>query len=69
MRGARNRAPIFLCARQGAHTRRCKSFADPTGGTASQKDKGVHREMKSEGSQRQSAGLTNRNRIRGIKAG
>ena len=27
--------PFFVCARQGAPTRRCKSSTDPTGGTVS----------------------------------
>jgi hypothetical protein len=30
-----NRGRFFVCARQGALTWRCKSSADPTGGTAS----------------------------------
>ena len=30
------------------------------------KDKGVHREVESEGSRRQNLGLTNRNRIEGV---
>ena len=55
---------LFLCARQGALVWRCKSATNPTGGIVSHNGKGVHREEESEGSRRQSAGLTNRNRMR-----
>jgi len=39
----------------------------PGSGKVIAKGKGVHREVKSEGSRRQSSGLTNRNRIEGRK--
>ena len=55
--------PFCVCARQGALVWGCKSPTNPTGGIVSHNGKGVHREVESEGSRRQSAGPTNRNRI------
>ena len=42
----------------------CKSPIRPSSGKDTAKDKGVHREVESEGSRRQISGLTNRNHIR-----
>ena len=44
----------------------CKSLVSPNSGNYIAKSKGVHREVKSEGSWRQTSDLTNRNFIQGI---
>ena len=41
----------------------CKSLNRPDSGKVTAKDKGVYREVESEGSQRQTSGLTDRNPI------
>jgi len=46
-----------------------KDSCRPGRGNYELNGKGVHREVESEGSRRQSAGLTNRNHIRGGHAG
>jgi hypothetical protein len=46
-----------------------KVLCRPVTGNCRPDGKGVHRKVESEGSRRQNAGLTNRNRIRGDHAG
>ena len=44
----------------------CKSLMSPNSGNHTANGKGVHRELESERSRRQTSGLTNRNFIQGI---
>ncbi len=54
---------FFVCA-PWARSNGCKSRTHPGSGKCIAKSKGVHREVESEESWRQSSGLTNRNHIR-----
>ena len=56
---------LYFDVRLAAHVSNgCKSPIRPSSGKDTAKDKGVHREVESEGSRRQISGLTNRNHIR-----
>ena len=54
---------VFLVRPTWAYSNGCKSLTRPDSGKRIAKDKGVHREVESEGSQRQTSGLTYRNLI------
>ncbi len=54
---------LFLCARQGGRIHQeVQVLYRPDRGNCQPDDKGVHREVESEGSRRQRAGLTKKNR-------
>ena len=59
-------SPLFLVCSARALSNGCKSRVSPNSGNYIAKSKGVHREVKSEGSWRQTSDLTNRNFIQGI---
>jgi hypothetical protein len=55
---------FFLCVRLAwCHSKGCKSLTRPNSGKCTAEDKGVRRETESEGSLRQTSGLTYRNLI------
>ena len=56
-------SPLFLVCSARALSNGCKSRVSPNSGNYIAKSKGVHRKVKSEGSWRQTSGLTNRNFI------
>ena len=56
---------IVVCSAR-ALSNGCKSLSHPNSGKAIAQGKGVHREVESEGSRRQTSGPTNRNFIQGI---
>lgn len=60
---------LFLVRPAGRIFKGVKDSCRPGRGNYKLNGKGVHREVGSEGSCRQSAGLTNRNHIRGGHAG
>ena len=53
----------FLVRPAWSYSKGCKSLTWPNSGKRTAKDKGVHRELESEGSQRQISDLTYRNLI------
>ena len=55
--------PPFLVRPARTYSNGCKSINRPDSGKVTAKDKGVYREVESEGSQRQTSGLTDRNPI------
>lgn len=56
--------PAFFIVRPArTYSNGCKSLTPPNSGKCTAKDKGVHREMESEGSRRQTSGPTYRNLI------
>ena len=57
---------FFLVCSARALSNGCKSRVSPNSGNYIAKGKGVHREVKSEGSWRQTSDLTDRNFIQGI---
>lgn len=57
---------LFLVRSAWALSNGCKSLVSPNSGNYIAKSKGVHREVKSEGSWRPTSDLTNRNFIQGI---
>ena len=58
------RSAFFLCVRPAwAYSTGYKSLTQPNSGKRTANDKGVHRELESEGSQRQTSDLTYRNLI------
>lgn len=57
-------SPFFISVRPArTYSNGCKSLNRPDSGKVTAKDKGVYREVESEGSQRQTSGLTDRNPI------
>ena len=54
---------VFLVRPARTYSNGCKSLNRPDSGKVTAKDKGVYREVESEGSQRQTSGLTDRNPI------
>ncbi len=56
-------AVSFLVRPARTYSNGCKSLNRPDSGKVTAKDKGVYREVESEGSQRQTSGLTDRNPI------
>ena len=57
---------VFYVRPACAYSNGCKSLTCTYSGKRPATDKGVHREVESEGSLRQISGLTNRNYIQGI---
>ena len=57
--------PSFFVRPAWANSNGCKSRVRPCSGKHIANSKGVHSDMESEGSSRQTSGLTNRNHIRG----
>lgn len=55
--------PVFSVRPARTYSNGCKSLNRPDSGKVTAKDKGVYREVESEGSQRQTSGLTDRNPI------
>ena len=60
---------FYLCAPGGARFQPVRVRRLPGSGKIIAKTKGVHREVESKGRWRQTAGLTNRNRIQGCAQG
>ena len=65
----RNRNFCFLSVVRPArtHSNGCKSLNRPDSGKVTAEGKGVRRETESEGSRRQTSGLTDRNPIKGLR--
>ena len=61
-RTLRNQRPYFVRPAR-TYSKGCKSLNRPDSGKVTAKGKGVRRETESEGSQRQTSGLTDRNPI------
>ena len=57
------KASFLLVRPARTYSNGCKSLNRPDSGKVTAKDKGVYREVESEGSQRQTSGLTDRNPI------
>ena len=62
-----NGRPLSVVRPARTHSNGCKSLNRPDSGKVTAKGKGVRRETESEGSRRQTSGLTDRNPIKGLR--
>ena len=62
-----NLPPLFFVRPARTYSKGCKSLNRPDSGKVTAKGKGVRRETESEGSRRQTSGLTDRNPIKGLR--
>ena len=63
--GGRNRLPPIFVRPARTYSNGCKSPNRPDSGKVTAKGKGVHREVESEGSRRQTVGPMNKNLVEG----